>query len=128
LSHVTRRYVSFICLRCRRRSATFGVTVPTHFKPPRFPGPGDLDGLPDFFRHGAGLPADVGGALEEEGEEDLDALTFGDGFDVPLDGLPDFFQQPGAAHAAPSDAAASELDDLGGITGISSGGEGLSRD
>jgi hypothetical protein len=84
------------------------------------PGGGGLEGLPDFFR---GAPADdLGGALEDE--DDLDALTFGDGFDVPLDGLPDFFQQ--SAPPAPSDAALSELDDLGGITGLSSGGELLS--
>ena len=80
-------------------------------------GGGDLEGLPDFFRQGAPT-GDVGGALEDE---DLDALTFGDGFDVPLDGLPEFFQQDAAG--APAHAAASELDDLGGITGISSGGE-----
>lgn len=76
-----------------------------------------MDGLPDFFRAAGTLPPELDGALEEDG--DIDDATFG-GFDVPLDGLPDFFQQDlGGPVGGSKDG---EMDDLGGITGMSSAG------
>ena len=83
-----------------------------------------MEGLPDFFRAAGSLPPELDGALED-GEE-LDDATFGGGFDVPLDGLPAFFADAvgavgtGGAAGAAADA---EIDDLGGITGFTSGGE-----
>jgi hypothetical protein len=81
-----------------------------------------MEGLPDFFRAAGSLPPGLDGALED-GEE-LDDATFGGGFDGPLDGLPAFFADAvGAAGVAAGAAADAEIDDLGGITGFTSGGE-----
>lgn len=80
-----------------------------------------MEGLPDFFNVAGSLPPELDGALEEARDDDADDLTFGGGFDVPLDGLPAFFTD--GAVAGPGGQGTDEMDDLGGITGMSSGGE-----
>ena len=70
--------------------------------------------LPDFFGGDRSAPAEGAGAAEDD---ELNSLTFGDGFDVPLAGLPEFFSMLGDAPAAISAAAAAEDDDLAAITG-----------
>jgi hypothetical protein len=91
-------------------------------------GRADDGDLPDFFRGGsADGPGDLGfGGLEDELDLDLDGLTFGGGFDIPLTGLPEFEAAagPASSEAAGSGPAgrAGGLDELAAITGEATDG------
>jgi len=90
-------------------------------------GRADDGDLPDFFRGGsADGSGDLAfGGLEDELDLDLDGLTFGGGFDIPLTGLPEFEAAgPASSEAAASGPAARAggQDELAAITGEATDG------